>query len=579
MQRRIVGLWALLLVLFIVGCGGGGSGGSSSGNHWTIKPEGGTFHTSANEVQLVVPAGAVASNTTVDATKLTTAPTPPAGMAYATGTGWTFTHVNFTNPAALTMSFPAGTPDTVKIYRRADGASEWLPLTTTVNAGARTATAQVSSFSSYALFYPAGTGWNWTNAGGTFLFETLSVALPAEAVTTNVEVQPRFTPAPFTPPSGWTAVAGTSFDLGSSNPSLLTEIPFTATITYDAVAVPPALRDHVRIFYKENETAEWVGLTSMPVAADLNVSAASLTLGTFAVFYPTPTTASAYWVEQRNIQNTVFLDIYGADSGGTETLLYSPPQMQETTQLRNNTFRWSDKSFLGLNFADPLNTYLTSVNIATGAQTQLFLIPRDAGTVFSSVEPVRSNHSANGDDYALQVSQRNPTTGEARDQLLVFKNGSTTPTVLLSQDRTDDQSPMISRPWDVAADGRVLALTLDGLILFAGTGSTQFTIVPAELGPGEAYFSPDGTRVLFVQRSETESGWKVYNIATNTITTIPGLNTGKVVRWATNTQVISATYSGDDRRVEIVDVATGTASLITTAGAHPTSFINDVGVR
>lgn len=578
MQRCISALWALLLVLFIVGCGGGGSGGSSNnnGNRWTIGSGGGTFRTSANEVRLVVPAGAVGSNTTVNAEKLTTAPTPPANMAYVAGTGWSFSHINFNSSAALSIAFPAGTPASVKMYRRADGSTEWTPLETTVDATARLATAQISSFSSYALFYPAGTGWNWTDAGGDFTFEGMTIHLPEDAMPADTEVQARRTPTPFAAPDGWTAIPNATYDLGASNTSLETENDFSVTITYDAASVPEATREGVRVFYKENEAAAWTILgTQIPDAANLKATGHSRTLGTFAAFYPTPVTGNAWWVEQRLIQgNQMVYDIYTANFGANETLAYTVPQINGTNQIRVNTFRWSDKSFLGLDFSDENNPRLVSRNAETNVATNLFTIPKDVANYLSSLEIAR-NRRAGGDDYVLQTSQRNSGTGFNRDQLLLFRDGATTPQVLLTLDRTDSDTPMIARPWDVV-DNKVLALTQNGLTLF--TGTSQFTIASAEDGPGEAYFSPDGSRVLYLQLAGPDSGWKLYNLTTFTKTSVPNMG-GHLIRWATDTHAITAITSGDARHIELVNVETGASSRITTAGAHTNSMINDVGAR
>jgi hypothetical protein len=565
-------------VLFIVGCGGGGSGGSSNnqGNRWTIGSGGGTYRTSANEVRLVVPPGAVSSNTMVNAEKLTPAPTPPTNMAYVAGSGWSFTHVNFTTPASLSLAFPAGTPASVKMYRRADGATEWTPLETTVDAAARLATAQVTSFSSYALFYSAGTGWNWTDAGGDFTFEGMTIHLPEDAMPADTEVQARRTPAPFAAPEGWTSIPNASYDLGASNTSLETENDFSVTITYDAASVPAATREGVRVFYKENEAAAWTILgTQIPDAANLKATGHSRTLGTFAAFYPTPVTGNAWWVEQRLVQgNQMVYDVYTANSGANETLAYTVPQILNNNQIRVNTFRWSDKSFLGLDFSDPNESRMVSRNIETNVATSLFVLPKQTGFYISSLEVAR-NRRAGGDDYAVQTSQRNQDTGANRDQLLLFRDGATTPQVLMTLDRTDSETPMISRPWDVV-DGKVLALTQNGLTLFNGT--SQFTIAAAEDGPGEAYFSPDGNRVLFVKQSGANAGWNVYNLTTFTTTPVPNLS-GHLIRWATDTHVITAVTSGDARHIELVNVETGAASRITTAGAHTNSMINDVGAR
>ncbi|MGV3617425.1 MAG: hypothetical protein ACO1SV_19030 [Fimbriimonas sp.] len=579
MQRSIFWFCTLLVVLFAIGCAGN-HGSLPSNPTWNIRPEGGTFQTASGEARLVVPAGAVSSNRRVTVTKLATAPTPPTGTTYVPGTGWSFTHVDFALPASLTLTFPTGTPaDSVKMYRRADGTTTWNEVPTTVNAANRTATAAVSSFSSYALFTTAGSGWEWTSAGGTFLFEMLTVTLPADAVATQVEVQARRTPAPFAPPPGWNAIAGATYDLGSSNTSLETAHPFTVGMVYVEGAVPAAARDNVRIFYKENETSEWMALTSTAVAAELKVSATSSTLGTFAAFYPTPSTAGAYWVEQRSAGgNNIFLDVYSAEAGGTENLAYSPTQMQGQSQLRVNTFRWADKSFLGLDFASASETFLMSYNVATGASTRLFPLPHDAGTFLESVEPARARGIAGSDDYAVQVSQRNGITFEARDRLLLFLNGSTEPQVLLSHDRTDGESPAIMRPWDVAADGRVLALTSLGLVMF--TGTSQFVIADAESGAAEAFFSPSGNRILYVQNSGAEAGWRVYNLTTHTSTPIVGLTNGIRVRWgADDNHVIEAQPFGDTRHINLVDITTGASSRIVTAGGRENTFINDVGIR
>ncbi|WP_038472622.1 hypothetical protein [Fimbriimonas ginsengisoli] len=581
MRPNTFWICVFLLALFAVGCGGGsgGSSGTPSANHWTIGAGGGTFQTSANEVRLDVPAGSVSTDTPVTATKLGSVTNAPAGTVYVAGTGWSFTHVTFSTPATLTMTIPLGTPlDALKIYRRADGSAEWTPVTTTISVADHTATTQISSFSSYALFTPAGSGWTWTSAGGTFTFSNLTVTLPAAAVSTSVEVQPRRTLINFAPPTGWVAVADATFDLGSSNTSLTTATAFTVGLSYTSGAVPFAKRANIRIFHKVNAAAEWVPLPTTSDVPNLKVSGTATTLGTFAAFYPAPAQTSLYWVEQRRLGEDTFLDVYGANAGGSETKLYSPSQRQGPAQLRTNTFRWSDKSFLGLEFVNSTDTYLMSYNVETGVSTRLFLIPHEAGTYISSAELVRANRIAASDDYLLQISQRNPTTGANRDQLLLYRNGSTEPRVLMSRDHRDGEAAAFMRPWDIAADGRALATTSDGLVMF--TDNSQVVLVPAALGPSEAYFSPSGERVLFFQQNATESLWRVDTLATSTTVTIPGLDNANRVRWsADDNHVISAVYSGNDRQINQVDTVTGAASLITTAGPHSTSFINDVGVR
>lgn len=449
MQRCCFWILALVLALFALGCGGGGTVHLGASTQWDIGSAGGTYTTSASDVTLTVPAGAVASTQKVTYTALTATPTGPAGATYVAGTGYSFTHAAFTSPATLAIKFPEGTPTgALKMYRQADGSETWVPLVTTVNAASRTASAQIDGFSSYALFYQA------------------------------------------------------------------------------------------------------------------------------------PLNLSAHWTEWRkNVEtNKMFIDIYTAPAGGTETLTYSPAQEQGTTQLRYATFRWSDKSLLGLDFADPV-TYIASFNVETSTTTRIGQLPVDEGKYISSLEMVRANNVAGADYVAVQYSQRNQTTGENRDSLVLFHPGSMDPTVLLTFTRSDNQAATTMRPMDVTADGKVLVLRDNGLNVITASGSTS-VLVGAEKAPMDALFSPTGSLVLFRQTLGADGGWKLVNPTTFVIAPVSGDIMGDRVRWANDdAHVVSATSAGDNRRIELIDITTGDVQLLTIGGDHSSSHINDVGVH
>ncbi len=432
------------LALLAAGCGGGGSSNPAP-NQWRIGPSGGTFQTTDGKARLTVSTGGVADTKTVTWQALTSAPNPPAGMVYANGSGFSFSTTIFSQPSTLTLTIPAGVPTAgATIYRRADGGTEWQPLTTTVDATERTATATVTSFSSFAIFYP-----------------------------------PTFT-------------------------------------------------------------------------------------------------GSAYWIEERRppTQTDLHLDVYGAPVGGPETLIDTAPLNQPFGFLRSDTFRFSDRSFLSIESTEA-GRRVVSFSLATDTKTTLGPIPITTGWTLDGANVIR-NRIPNSVDYVAQFGERNAAAGTARDRLMLFRNGSQTPTILMSIDRADGENPARMRPWDVSADGRVLVLTSEGLTLMSETSTN--VIAPAEVGPAEAYFSPDGTRVLFVQRSDPGVGWKVHNIATNTTQSIPGLPQTSHVRWANDTHVAVVSPIGV-RNVSFANVGTGDSIPVVSASIRQLSLIRDVGAQ
>ncbi|HSI73592.1 MAG TPA: hypothetical protein VK934_10495 [Fimbriimonas sp.] len=287
-------LFLLVLALTAFGCGGDDGVPIPPNPTWAITPAGGTLTALGGKVKLVVPPGAVATSSSVTVTPLSS-PNPPLGQAAVAGTAASYTHLAFTVPATLTLSFDgagltAEQAAAVKIFRRGDGSNTWNAVTTTVDAGAKTASASINGFSSYALFYPVTDGltWDWTSAGGDFVFEGLSVHVPGEAVAPGetVQVQPRITPSPFAPPSGFTAVAGASFDLGSSDPDFTAiSAPLNFTIQIPS-GVPSARVEQISMFWKENATSDWVRLNAHATPTTVGTGSNSK-LGTFALFYAT----------------------------------------------------------------------------------------------------------------------------------------------------------------------------------------------------------------------------------------------------------------------------------------------------
>ena len=280
-----------------------------------------------------------------------------------------------------------------------------------------------------------------------------------------------------------------------------------------------------------------------------------------------------YWVEQRVDSGAMTYDVYTNPDGIHEALLKSTPQLKEdNTQIRVNTMRWSDRSFVGYRYAAPY-THCMSFSLDTGATTEKFQLPQSEGAYISSAEPARC-HSAISESIAMQVSERNPTTGKNLNRLLLFKDGSATPQVLLSASFNDGNTAPKMQPVDVAADGRVLAITSQGLVIFSG--GTQSILVRAGQNPGSACFSPDGHRVAFSQGG-TKPGWKISGLSGAAAKPIPGMETFADLRWADETHVIACNGIGSDRKISLVDIETGKISPLVVPGTRDNTLINDFG--
>jgi hypothetical protein len=159
------GKHAVLVVLFALAaaCGGGGDGGDGGGGgnnppppppsgNTGIGSAGGTV-TEPNGGKVVVPAGALATNTAIAVaqTSAASAPPLPAGVT-ANGTIYATTphRKTFANPVTITIPFdptkvPAGT--TPVLYKTNAAMSGWLPVAgATVNGAAMSGDVQSFSF-------------------------------------------------------------------------------------------------------------------------------------------------------------------------------------------------------------------------------------------------------------------------------------------------------------------------------------------------------------------------------------------------------------------------------------------------
>ncbi len=124
-------------------------------NEIRVRPEGGTVTAAGGQVELVFPAGAVDAATiiTVEA-----AASPPPSIRLVTGTAFDLgpTGTQFNDPVRLTVSYdPADLPITVEeealgLFRA--GATTWERVPgSSVDVGARTVTAEIDGFSTFAV--------------------------------------------------------------------------------------------------------------------------------------------------------------------------------------------------------------------------------------------------------------------------------------------------------------------------------------------------------------------------------------------------------------------------------------------
>ncbi|AIE83878.1 hypothetical protein OP10G_0510 [Fimbriimonas ginsengisoli Gsoil 348] len=503
---------------------------------------------------------------------------PPTGQTYA-GVGYAFAHVDFASAATLRLSYvagsvPAGSVSSLKIYRMADGASTWTAVDTAVDPGTHSASASINGFSSYALFYPAGSGWNWTSAGGAFSLESLSVVLPASAVTTPVEVQARETPTSFTPPSGWVEVPSSSFDLGSSDVDLHTASPIALTISYPASAVPEAVRPQTRIFYKMNADAAWVQLTTVADAVHFTATAHSNTLGTFALYYPADS-PSVYYIEEKNREGTNDndLNVY-VPSGSGEQLLYTA-LITGNQRLFEDSYRIDDHSFLGLEFTTP-HWYVTRFDAATQTSSHLYDVTPDAGWRYDSIIAMRSIHPGHGTDVVISTQEAETGAGiHARDRLILYRTG-VAPVVIATNNRLASDVPTILRAMDVGSSGQVLANSPNGLVVFDSGG--EHILAGVDSFAQQARFSPSGTKVLYKQLGGTAAGWMILPITGGSATAVPGMTTQNLLRWSIDDDHLLATANSPNQ-ILVVNLLTSTTSVVATAADHPQAFFVDVGPR
>lgn len=156
-------LSAIATALLLGACGGGDDAGSPSGPRATetvTAATGGTVATRNNEVRLVIPPGALASNTNISVTpaQLTAVPTTDVvpNTAYTFGPSGT----TFAQPVSVSIQVPPGVipdgvpPVTVGLHRLSDGGGTWTRVPGSVYIPSTGGvTAQLSSFSTYAVLF------------------------------------------------------------------------------------------------------------------------------------------------------------------------------------------------------------------------------------------------------------------------------------------------------------------------------------------------------------------------------------------------------------------------------------------
>lgn len=145
----------VFLLLILNACGGGGGGGGDATTA-TIGAAGGTV-TGPNGAKVVIPAGALTTDTTINIAQITTSTAAlPAGFSVS-GQTFAFTPhgTTFAVPVTMTLPFnpalvPAGiTPQ----FYKTNAQFQWEQIAT-ATFGADTATAQVTSFSDAAVVIP-----------------------------------------------------------------------------------------------------------------------------------------------------------------------------------------------------------------------------------------------------------------------------------------------------------------------------------------------------------------------------------------------------------------------------------------
>jgi hypothetical protein len=186
-MNRIASSVVLASLAALVACGGGGGGtGGGTVISLVVGPAGGTFEFQDGAVTLVVPAGAVAADTTVTITPSAASAPSPAPVA---GTFFSFSPegTTFAQPVQLTLRYdlgklPAGTdPATMQLSKAtSDG---WESLATTIDTAARTATAELHGFSSWGLTPGLTAVFGSSSGVATRVFDGWSDVLDAKLAT------------------------------------------------------------------------------------------------------------------------------------------------------------------------------------------------------------------------------------------------------------------------------------------------------------------------------------------------------------------------------------------------------------
>jgi hypothetical protein len=154
-RRSLLAVLPLAAAAQLLACGGGSSSTPAQTPHTSAvvtAAAGGTV-TLAGGAAVQIPAGALASDTTITIAQSAAAPAGAVGAAYDLGpSGTTFSH-----PVTVSLPVPAGTTDAV-VWTKAAGAAHYTSLPTAVSGGV--ATAQASHFSVF-LVGPVDLNGTW----------------------------------------------------------------------------------------------------------------------------------------------------------------------------------------------------------------------------------------------------------------------------------------------------------------------------------------------------------------------------------------------------------------------------------
>jgi hypothetical protein len=175
-RRSLRAVLPLAAAAQLLACGGGSSSTPPAPlPHTSVAvpaATGGTV-TLSGGAAVQIPAGALATDTTVTVQQLATAPTGAVGAAYDLGPSGT----TFSQPVTVTIPVPAGTPGAT-VWTKPAGASTFTSLPTTVSGGV--ASAQTSHFS---VFVVGPVDMNGTWAGPVTYAVTNGNGTPAPNVT------------------------------------------------------------------------------------------------------------------------------------------------------------------------------------------------------------------------------------------------------------------------------------------------------------------------------------------------------------------------------------------------------------